>query len=235
MAAGVSGRVIANLAGVSLRNGYTERFERFVRAHHRSRRLVMFTRPNARGLVRHYLQVPAGKMPAFIAAFGKRQGVLGLFCVRHRDADHLFLRIGAEAYHLEWVIPPGGEGCWTVNAGGRRSRFRESGSFLTERLVHLSATEFARLRARANGLMQAARRSGGLFEFDGNCVNAWMRTAVGDRGESLSQVIGIQEDDFGPRVMREILEGGNERVLGAAIYPPRGYEFRRFERTREPF
>lgn len=220
---------------VGLRNGYTERFERFVHQHRRSRRLAMFTRANAHGLVRHYVQVPAGKMPAFIASFGLRQGVVGLFSVRHRDADHLFLRLGVSVYHLEWVDPRDGDAYWTVNAGGRKARFHESGSCLSERLVHLSQTELARLRSRVDALMSAARRSGGPLDFDGNCVNVWMRFAVGDRGESLSEVIGIREDDFGPRVMKELLEGGNERVLGAAVYPPRGNEYRRFERTREPF
>lgn len=227
--------VIANLSGVTLRNGYTERFERFVRTHRRSRRLVAFTRANAAGLVRHFVQVPAGRMPAFIASFGIRQGVVGIFCVRHREADHLFLRLGSAVYHMEWLTPPGRKPYWTVNDGGRRTRFHESGSVLTERLVHLGAGELARLRAHIAGFESVARRSGGPIDFRGNCVNVWMRAPIGCHGESFSTLIGIEEDDYGPEVMKQILESGNERVLGAAVYPPRGHEFQRFERTREPF
>ena len=228
-------RVIANLSGITVRNGYTQRFERFVDAHHRSRRLVVFTRTNPAGLVRHFVQVPAGRMRAFIASFGLRQGVVGIFCVRHREADHLFLRLGSAVYHLEWAAPEGRDPYWTVNDGGRRARFHESGSMLTERLLHLGSCELARLRDYVAGLESEARRSGGPLAFHGNCVNVWMRAPIGSRGEPFSSVIGIDEDDYGPEVMKQILERGNERVLGAAVYPPRGQEFRRFERIREPF
>lgn len=229
-------RSISNLIDVTLRNEHTERFERFVRMHHRSRRLVLFTRTNVRGLVRHYVQVPAGKMPAFIASFGPRQRVVGLFCLRHRDSDHLYLRLGTKVYHLEYETPRGGEPYWTLNGGGHQARFRESSSILTERLVQLTADEFARLRKRACALRAEARRRRGPIDLDvnrDNCVNVWMSAPVGSAGASLAKVIGIQEEDYGPAVMNQILDSGNDRVLGAAIYPPRGQEFRRFQLIRE--
>lgn len=229
-------RNIRNIIDVTLRNEHTERFEHFVRTHHRSRSLVLFTRSNVRGLVRHYVQVPAGKMPAFIESFGARQRVVGLFCVRHRDSDHLYLRLGTKVYHVEYETPRGREPYWTLNSGGHQTRFRESTSILTERLVQLTSDEFAKLRERACALRAEARRRSGPINFDDecvNCVNVWMSAPVGSVGASLAKVIGIQEEDYGPKVMNQILDSGNDRVLGAAIYPPRGQEFLRFQRIRE--
>lgn len=226
-------RNISNLIDVRLRNEHTERFERFVCAHHRSRKLVLFTRANERGLVRNYVQVPVGKIPAFVASFGSRQRVVGLFCVRHRDSDHIYLRLGTKVYHMEYETPHARTPYWTLNGGGQHSYFRESSSILTERLVRLSVDEFALLRERARTLQAEARRGPIAFGNRDNCVNVWMSAPVGSAGASLSKLIGIKEEDYGPKVMNQILEQGNDRVLGAAIYPLRGKEFRRFQQIRE--
>ncbi len=225
---------IRNLIDVSLRDANTAYFERFVTRHHRSRRLVLFTRRCANGRIRHHVQVPAGMVDAFHRAFGARQRVAGLFSVRHREADHIYLRLGAWVYHLSFRTHRGRE-YWVLNDLGRRERFRESSSFRTERLVQLDPEEYRRLKAHAHALQAQSRRSGRLPGFTGNCVNVWMSAPVGRGGESLARVIGVREEDFGPRAMRQMLEGGNHKVLGAAVYPPRGKEFLRFERTRDPF
>ncbi len=228
-------RAIKNIVDTRVRNVHTPRFEAFVSEHCKSRHLKLFTRRAGNGVVRNYIQVPAGMIQPFVRSFGIRQHIIGLFSVRQKKADHLYLRVGVMAYHLEDEVDDDGHSHWTMNGGGKRNRFREGSQTITERLVKLDPDEMGRLRKLIAEIEADMKTNDGEMSFTGNCVNVWLEAALGRRGEPLADLIGIPERDYAPAVLNQMLELGNERVMGAAVYPARGSEFRRFERTREGF
>ena len=69
----------------------------------------------------------------------------------------------------------------------------------------------------------------------GNCVNTWMTAAIGYKKKCLAEIVGIREKDYGPKVMNELINEANNRVIGVSIYPARGNEIKRFERIKERF
>ena len=107
---------------------------------------------------------------------------------------------------------------------------------MTERLLQLSGAEYARLDRFVAGLMAEARAGDGYSRRNPlDCISTWTLAPIGNRARTLAQVVGIDVVRYVPAVMDALLEEGNPRVLGAALYPVRGREFRRFERIREGF
>ncbi len=229
------GETITNLVDLTNRNRYTPKFERFVVQHRRNANLKLFTRVSDSGQVRHFIQVPADAIEPFVRNFGARQNILGIFCLRHKGGDHPYLRIGSKVYHLQHQIFDAGEWCWTMNDRGEKNYFRAGRRLLTERLIQLKPTELKRLRELIEEIEIEMVSNEGRMKYRGNCVGAWMRARIGYGGKSLAEIVGISELDHGPTVLNELLETGNERVIGFAFYPPRGSELKRFERIKEKF
>ena len=214
------------------RNRYTPKFERFVAQHNGNADLKLFTRLSDSNQIRHFIQVPADAIEPFVRNFGARQNILGIFCLPQKGGDHPYLRIGSRVYHLQHQEFDAGEWCWTMNDRGRKNYFRASKWLLTERLIQLKPTELKRLRSFIEEIQLDMASNEGRIKFRGNCVGAWMRARIGYAGKSLAEVVGISELDHGPTAMNELLETGNERVIGAAFYPPRGSELKNFDRIK---
>lgn len=232
----VAGSSRGVIAAAGERNADTPRFERFSRRPACDPHVSLFTRRARNGRLRHFVQVPADDAPAFVRAFGARQHVIGFFAARHPGTDHVYLRMGTRVYDLVLEVGEGDDWAWTLNGGGKQRRFREGSNTITERLVQLTATEFARLDRYVAGLMSDVRAGEGyLPRGRGDCISTWTLAPVGARRRTLAAVVGIDVLRYVPAVMDALLEEGNERVLGAAVYPARGREFARFERTREGF
>ena len=211
------------------RNQYTPKFERFIARHNGNANLKLFTRVCDSNQIRHFIQVPSDTIEPFVRNFGARQNILGIFCLPQKGGDHPYLRIGSRVYHLQHQEFDAGEWCWTMNDRGRKNYFRASKWFLTEHLIQLKPTELKRLRSFIEEIELDMASNGGRIRFRGNCVVAWMRAGIGDGGQSLAEIVGISELDHGPTAMNEIMEIGNERVIGVAYYPPTGSELKKFE------
>jgi hypothetical protein len=218
------------------RNAETERFERFIAARPPDPALTLFTRRAGNGRLRHFIQVPAPHAQAFVRRFGAAQRVVGLFAARHPTTDHVYLRLGVHVYDLVLEVGEGDDRAWTVNRGGKAQRFREGSHVVTERLLQLTALEYARLERHVAALMAAVRARGGyLPRRPHDCMSTWTLARIGAGRRTLAEVVGIGVVRYVPAVMDALLDEGNERVLGTAVYPVRGREFRRFDRIRERF
>ena len=220
---------IANSADCAEHNVYTPKFERFVARHGANADLRLFTRVSDSNQLRHFIQVPADAIEAFVRNFGARQNILGIFCLPEKGGDHPYLRIGSRVYHLQHQEFDAGEWCWTMNDRGRKNYFRPSKWLLTECLIQLRPAEVKRLWKFIEEIERDMASNDGRIKFRGNCVGAWMRAEIGDGGKTLAEIVAVSELDYGPTTMNELLEIGNERVVGAAIYPPRGSELKKFE------
>lgn len=220
----------------SERNADTGRFERFIAARPPDPALTLFTRRADNGRLRHFIQVPAPHAQAFVRRFGAAQHVVGLFAARHPTTDHVYLRLGVRVYDLVLEVGEGDDRAWTVNRGGKVQRFREGSHAVTERLLQLTAAEYGRLERHAAALLAATRAGGGyLPRRPHDCMSTWTLARVGAGRRTLAEVAGIDVVRYVPAVMDALLDQGNERVLGSAVYPVRGREFRRFDRIRERF
>ena len=188
------------------------------------------TLPN--GTKRVYLNPQQQHLRAIEQTLSKGSDVLEIMHIGTPEAFHTLALFDRELLHSQYSQA----GNWRLRTWG--NRLRPSSGKLWSAMIALNPREAANLRQRiaaakieegpeesagpnwANGHLKMG--AGSALGVNGiNCVATWCDMPIGEKGESLSQLVGLRSFSAAPRAFQEALErDANERVFGVAAYGP---------------
>ncbi len=171
------------------------------------------------------------------AAMGKNSNVIQILHFGQKGLQHTLAIFDGELVHTQFA---GGTGNWRLRTWG--DTLRASNTKMFSAFIALSPTEAQQLRINikqgrkdqgpdhlagpnwANGKLKNTSM-GGCRGF--NCASVWTEMPLGAKGETLGHIAGIGHQASGnPRMLQKLLEtGGNERIVGIAVYGPRVENF----------
>jgi len=188
------------------------------------------TLPN--GTKRVYLNPQQQHLNAVEQTLPKGSDVIEIMHIGTAEAFHTMAIFDRELLHSQFSQA----GNWRLRSWG--DRLRPSGTKLWSAMISLNPREAANLRQRiaaakveegpeqlagpnwANGHLKMG--AGSALGVNGiNCVATWCDMPIGEKGESLHQLVGLRSYSGSPRAFQEALErDANERVFGIAAYGP---------------
>jgi hypothetical protein len=188
------------------------------------------TMPN--GTKRVYLNPQQQHLNAVEQALPKGSDVIEILHLGTSEAFHTMAIFDRELLHSQYSQA----GNWRLRSWG--DRLRSSENKLWSAMISLNPREAANLRARIaaakaeegpehlaganweNGHLKMG--AGSALGVNGiNCVATWCDMPIGEKGESLHQLVGLHSYSGSPRAFQEALEhDANERVFGIAAYGP---------------
>lgn len=187
-----------------------------------------YTRQCPNGANRVYLNVSGAQdLRAMEQLLHNRSNVLEVCHIGNGGGTHSLFIFDRQLIHFQYLQ---GTNNWRLRNWGYG--LRPSANKLYSAMIQLTPSEGQKLRTM---LSNAAREQGndeGRWAQDGhiqnamgqrgfNCTSVISGVPIGDRGESLSQLVGLGGASGDPRGFQRSLESNaNERVFGICIYGP---------------